>query len=694
METTPVLKGANLCWAHLGSAKCAKCENLGHISLGCFVGEKTSPGGLARRILSEDDKSRLASIYTRCSAQISYLVFFGGISWANIVGGSFFSPLSVCDNSVSFGSSLEMKLTPLVSVELNDRFAALKHSLASLVEHMDKLAKRLDLLGPMVSQPSSGLMSEGLGVVTGGEAITGVAVFDSSIVSKMEETLRNLSVTVMGLLAKVNNADLVPNEDVVCWHIDSGNMVSIVTETKLRSNVRPWIINKFDGVRIFSSGLDNGFLGARVMIIVNNSLTRHVSKVEEVPGHLFSVQLLFKSRLSVVILGLYVACEINSLIAKAANSSTFMVLGGDFNEDGFRKSASLKFCLNLGLVNSFSGHSLVKAFTWGNFQGVVKIIDYIFVSKSLSSALAGHEVTSVSDFFDTDYNTVLVSIGLDGLLDFRLNSERKQANKDKWKFKIKDDVVLNLADKVFSRHWFSEFDCSRNKLSLKFFKLELLVAKLVKCLSLNQESDAVCLFKVWSNLDSKGASKACTMFDDNESRVSILQHLSRVRKFSDKELMIKSVLDQPFKKVVLDHLILDNELILESKKVKSAIAPVSLPVRWSNQYAPLDHVSNNAFLKVMNMIKLDKFLLVVKRLPDGKAAGMSVEAVPSQWRQAWVSMIPKPYDWKETLTNTRPIALIETARKILSKVLSDRISLACSVSDEAVAGALRYVKSL
>ncbi|KAG9289860.1 hypothetical protein G9A89_015440 [Geosiphon pyriformis] len=41
-------------------------------------------------------------------------------------------------------------------------------------------------------------------------------------------------------------------------------------------------------------------------------------------------------------------------------------------------------------------------------------------------------------------------------------------------------------------------------------------------------------------------------------------------------------------------------------------------------------------------------------------------------------MIPKPYDWDGVLMNTRPIVLIETARKILSKILSDRISMACS----------------
>ncbi|KAG9297732.1 hypothetical protein G9A89_011247 [Geosiphon pyriformis] len=77
METMPVLKSANLHWAHLSSAKCA-----------------------------------------------------------------------------NFSS--EMKPTLMVSVELNNRFATLEHSLTSLMECIDKLAKRLDSPGPMVSQPSPG----------------------------------------------------------------------------------------------------------------------------------------------------------------------------------------------------------------------------------------------------------------------------------------------------------------------------------------------------------------------------------------------------------------------------------------------------------------------------------------------------------------------------------------------------------
>ncbi|KAG9294980.1 hypothetical protein G9A89_017774 [Geosiphon pyriformis] len=115
--------------------------------------------------------------------------------------------------SINAGYSLELKPTPLVSLELNDRFATLKCSFASLAEHVNKLAKKLDTLGLM-------------------------------------------------------------------------------------------IINKFEGVHIFTSGLDSKFLGTGVAVIMNNFLAQHVFKMEEMPGHVISVQLLFKGKLLVMILDL------------------------------------------------------------------------------------------------------------------------------------------------------------------------------------------------------------------------------------------------------------------------------------------------------------------------------------------------------------------------------------------------------
>ncbi|KAG9292194.1 hypothetical protein G9A89_023914 [Geosiphon pyriformis] len=207
MDTTSVLRGVNLCWSCLSLSKCVKCGNLDHTSLGCSVNRNLFSGRSSRRMLSDVDKSRLAAIYAKRSALVTQPVAFGGALWASVVGGSSFPPLSGQSISSKNGFFSEIKPTPLLSLEMNNRFATLEHSLASLAEHVDKLAKRLDTPGPMVSQFRADIvMSESLGVATSGETVVGVVVFNPSIVLKMEETLKNLLVIVMNFSAKLDNA--------------------------------------------------------------------------------------------------------------------------------------------------------------------------------------------------------------------------------------------------------------------------------------------------------------------------------------------------------------------------------------------------------------------------------------------------------------------------------------------------------
>ncbi|KAG9305116.1 hypothetical protein G9A89_007756 [Geosiphon pyriformis] len=80
----------------------------------------------------------------------------------------------------------------------------------------------------------------------------------------------------------------------------------------------------------------------------------------------------------------------------------------------------------------------------------------------------------------------------------------------------------------------------------------------------------------------------------------------------------------------------------------------------------------------MNVINASELLAVVKDLPDGKTATLKASwgdgikmslKIVKHMSNSWAYGV---------LTNTRPIALIETARKILSKVLFDRISSACN----------------
>ncbi|KAG9307087.1 hypothetical protein G9A89_016915 [Geosiphon pyriformis] len=307
-----------------------------------------------------------------------------------------------------------MKPSLLVTMEVNNRFVTLERSLASLTEQVGKLAKRLDALRPMVPQPSPRcqplvtpssqdreadvVMSEDSGVSTNGRTVMEAVFFNMSSVFKLEDSMKCLMETVLDLSAKVDS------------------------------------------------------IGAGVAVVMDVSLARHVYKVSKVPGQLLFIKLLFKGKLSVLILGLYAgaflvvqfsqAGKINSLIAKAVNESSFTVLGGDFNKDGSRKCASFRKCLDLGLVNSLVGSPAVKISTWANSRGVRKTIDYVLVSSNLVNVIVHHGVSDVGAYFEMDHQAVFVSLGLGGLLDVQLNSLHKQANRDCWKFDFKgaDDV--------------------------------------------------------------------------------------------------------------------------------------------------------------------------------------------------------------------------------------------------------------
>ncbi|KAG9303990.1 hypothetical protein G9A89_005900 [Geosiphon pyriformis] len=330
--------------------------------LNCGDGGKISSGSSFRRVLLDADKSRLAAIYAKCFALVACFIFFGGLSWAKVASESSFLSPSGQVVSANVGSSLEMKPFLLVANEISNRFATLEHSFASLAECIDMLAKRLETPEPMVSQLSPGcqllvtpssqnqevdiIISESLGVVTSGKTVAEAVIFDSLVMKKMEDTLSNLSIIVMGLAAKLDNAGLVP-------------------------------VTLFKGVCVFTSGLEERHLGAGVAIIMNNSLARHVFRVEEIPSHIVSVHLLFKGKVLVSIVDLY-AC--------ASSSDQF-------------------------------GQTSAGASTWSNSKGIEKVIDYVLISGSLILAVVNHRVDSVSDFFDIDHRVISVLVDLGGLLD-------------------------------------------------------------------------------------------------------------------------------------------------------------------------------------------------------------------------------------------------------------------------------------
>ncbi|KAG9306874.1 hypothetical protein G9A89_002543 [Geosiphon pyriformis] len=484
---------------------------------------------------------------------------------------------------------------------------------------------------------------------------------------------------------------------------------------------------------MFSFGLDSGYVGAGIVIFINKFLTRHVYKVSEVLSYLLCIRLLFKNKLSISILGLYAgaflatqfsqADKINFLIVRAINESSFVILGSNFNKDG----------------------------SYNNSQNVAKTIDYVFVFSNLVNVIMQCNVFIVSEHFDMDYKAVSVSLGLGGLLD---------ANKDQWKFNFKsaDEIKWNnfksstlanatmfsdeftascvvckvitlLVNEIFKKKWFRRFNKVFTKDSSKFHKLKLLVSRIVKALRKENAENFVYFMKYWSSVDDvkfsvvqnlvdSGAGSNCVhfaLFGAKKSyhafklTKSLRAKEANIRSAINRRMesfeinkghMIRSVLECPFHKVMLDHLVVNNNLVLESDLVKSKVdchVADDISIDWHHQYQSLEYVFDKAFSGVICPIGFDKFFEVVSELPNDKAAGLS-DISNKLWKHcdksvldmllvilnfclsgelAWVLIIPKPYEWKGVLTNTCPIALI----KMACKILSDRIFLICSAFD-------------
>ncbi|KAG9291651.1 hypothetical protein G9A89_022070 [Geosiphon pyriformis] len=470
----------------------------------------------------------------------------------------------------------------------------------------------------------------------------------------LECSMELLSDQVSEILRKLSFVDLV-------LMLSPSHVFSLVVNASLNSAlssnmaVNNMVVPSFSSFPVINNAtsnlsLNSGYLDSGVTIVMNNSLARHISKVSEVSDYLISIKLLFKNKLSVLILGLYTGASsticffqadvINSFITKATNEFTFVILGSDFNKDSSHKSASFKKC--------------------------------------------------VGKHFDTNYHAVSVSVDLSGLLDMQLNSFCKQTKRDYWKFDIKNanevtwnkfkDAMVDTVRKVVSLLANSGYDKVFTKELFRFHKLEVLVLKLAKTF---HEVASVIQVLVGSNANSDCICSA--LFGVRKSYCA-----SKLAEFLHAEkLDIRFAIEKwmkSFIKVVLDHLVFDGSLIVDPVDVKNnvnkiienwtkkKVVPYNISDSWQCQYLPLDYVNNNVFSGIMDSISYENL-----KHCDGSVLGILLdllnfclvcESVPQCWKEAWVSIIPKLY---------KPIVLIKTAHKVLSKLLSDRILLAYSV---------------
>ncbi|KAG9287412.1 hypothetical protein G9A89_023784 [Geosiphon pyriformis] len=636
----PIFGGVKLSWARLGLVWCNRCGKLGHSVLECDAEIASTPKPSKLFINGLSSGGLLLSTFTLNSALNKCLL---SLEQSLELLSDQVSCILKCLNGA--------KLVPLVPVSNETPAISVFQSFASVLS----VVANSNSLFNMVLDSPDGLSDTSFPIATDGLVLgsssskvltSKLDSFESKFVV-LEVLVNSILVSLVWKVAMCNIKEMnnsVKQNDIIRWHKEINNVILIVTKTKLKDKICPWIMGKFDSIWVFTSGLDSGHLGSGIAIIMNNFLVWHVCKVLDISGQFLSLRLLFKNNLSVLVLGLYVeaslvvhfsqADNVNSLIAKVVNESSFVILGGDFNKDGSYKSVSFKRYFDLGLVNSLGGSSYGKEATWNNSRGVAKTIDYVFVLSNLVNAILDHGVAGIEEFFNTDHRAVFVSVGLGGLLDFKDETAANAAmlSDDFLNAKIHSDLNA-MWDAVHKTLCFLanvEYDSVFTKTLSRFHRLELLVFKLVKASWLIDYNVFTLLLETWILLDSVNALlirksyHASKLLESKCAENSYIRFTinKKMESFElDKSHTIKSVLEWPFHKVVLDHLVVGKELILESDYVKDKEDEIM--EGWTQkQDVSLEHVFDDAFSNVMDCVSFVELFGVVSNLSNGKAAGL------------------------------------------------------------------------
>src|SRR4051812_2885969 len=183
--------------------------------------------------------------------------------------------------------------------------------------------------------------------------------------------------------------------------------------------------------------------------------------------------------------------------------------------------------------------------------------------------------------------------------------------------------------------------------------------------------------------------------------------------------MIDSILNRKKRTIVIDRLLIEDSstntkrFTIDPAEIKQVAinhfqnyALPDFPARQMDnkrkqQYRPRDFINMNWYSNLMQPPTFDEWLVTLKSLPPHKAAGPSgisnemmshigdrlqhllwqliqmcftIGDIPNDWKIAHIYPIPKPMEWHCDITKTRPITLLETARKAFVKIITNSLS--------------------
>src|SRR3954449_6786020 len=236
--------------------------------------------------------------------------------------------------------------------------------------------------------------------------------------------------------------------------------------------------------------------------------------------------------------------------------------------------------------------------------------------------------------------------------------------------------------------------------------------------------------KQFGDLRTKTAALRNTLkqlrdFKENQLKAARIRSYEEIRctNFAEhKAAFISSALNRTKRCIVLDRAMSTDIngtecLLTDPRQVKEAVIKhyktfagsppsitntrASMNNRWNNEYSPLTNINERIYSNLLAEVTDEEWSLAISSLPNNKAASLSqipyemlkhlsdnaalylrnmvsncfaTSFIPNEWKQAIIYPIPKPQDWNCYLKNTRPITLLDTARKLTTRIMYNRIS--------------------
>jgi hypothetical protein len=129
--------------------------------------------------------------------------------------------------------------------------------------------------------------------------------------------------------------------------------------------------------------------------------------------------------------------------------------------------------------------------------------------------------------------------------------------------------------------------------------------------------------------------------------------------------------------------------------------PITYYPEWESEYKPKSHIQPQWYNKLTTPITIEELQNTINSRSNKSAPGLTgipylafkklsknsllyindllnnilqTGQIPSEWKSGSIYPIPKPKDWENNINIIRPITLLESIRKIFTKILNDRLT--------------------